>query len=217
MPQNDLETMRNRLRDQLSDADDETWNAGEKEEILGWAVRRLNQRLGRPLDPEAAAQIITMATGDYFYAIDTGITHLWKVEWVSTDDDEYGEIGDGSWEVVGDLVAGTAKLHVSPQIVENGGTLRLHARGRYDLPLQAAAQTSAIPDDYVTLVLATARAECYRRLLADRSRFKQWLNSNQTQNVSINELVQMVNEADSAAQNEELSYKRWQKPVPGRI
>lgn len=209
--------MRDRLRDQLSDADDETWSGAEKDEILLWSVRRLNQRLGRPLDPEDTEQNITLVSEDYFYSIDTGITHISRVDYLDSDGYDYGPIGHGSWEVVGDLVAGTAKLHVAPVIVEQGGTLRLVASGRFTLPGQSESQASAIPDDYVPLVLANSRAECYRRLVADRARFEQWQTSNQTQNISVNELIQMVNEADAAARNEELTFKRWQKPVPARI
>ena len=60
---NDLETMRQRLRDALYDVDDVTWNAGEKDDILGMAVRRLTQRLPRPLDPTVSAQLITLVSG----------------------------------------------------------------------------------------------------------------------------------------------------------
>lgn len=213
---NDLETLRQRLRDQLADADDETWHAGEKDDILLWSVRRLNQRLPRPLDPEAAAQTITLVSEDYFYAIDTGITAVNAVEYIDSSSDERGYLTTG-WEVVGDLMTGNGKLHVSPTIVENGGTLRLHGSGRYTLVTQTASQTAAIPDDYVPLVLAWARAECYRRLTADRARFRQWQVANQVQNISVNELVQMVNDADRQADDEQVLLKRWQKPVIGRI
>lgn len=214
---NDLESMRDRLRDALSDTDDAVWSAGEKDDILKWSVRRLNQRLGRPLDPTAAAQTVTLVSSTYYYSIDSGITHVFRVDWVDTNGDEVGPIGQGSWEVVGDLVSGTAQLHVSPTIVENLGTLRLNGRGRYTLVDQDSSQTAAIPDDYVMLVLAYARAECFRRVIVDRTKFEQWLNSNQTQNTSVNELIQAVNNAEQDAQQEELSFKRWQKPVPARI
>ena len=213
---NDLETLRQRLRDQISDQEDETWSAGEKDDILQWSVRRLNQRLPRPLDPEAAACTITLVSADYFYAIDSSITHVNAVEWVDSSSNEMGYLTTG-WEVVGDLVTGGAKLHVSPQLVEQGGTLRIHGYGRFTLVTRSASQASAIPDDYVSLVMAWARAECYRRLTADRVRFVQWQVANQVQNISVNELVQMVNDADRQAEDEALFLKRWQRPVLGRI
>ena len=211
---NDLETMRRRLGDKLHDTEDEVWSAGEKDELLTWAVRRLNQRLLRPLDPEAAAQQITLVDEDYFYAIDAGITHISRVDFLDSDGDDFGEVE--GWEVVGDMVGGTAKLHVSDRLVRQGGTLRIIGYGRYTLPLEEASQATAIPDDYVPLVLNTCTAEAYNRMLSDRVKFRQWQNANQTQNVSINELIQMVNQAERARDDEMLTFRTWQKPVPGR-
>ena len=213
---NDLESMRARLRDQLADTDDETWNAGEKDEILVWAVRRLNQRLNRPLDPEATAQNITLVSDDYWYDIDSGITHISRVDYIDANSDYWGALKSG-WEIVGDIVTGNAKLHLSPELVERGGSVRLVAYGRYELATQGSSQVSAIPDDYVTLVLAIARAEAYRRLVSNRARFEQWQVANQVQNISVNELIQMVGDADRQAEDEWQYLKRWQKPVVGRI
>jgi hypothetical protein len=213
---NDLETMRRRLRDALYDVEDDTWSAGEKDDILKMAVRRLSQRLPRPLDPTVAAQTITLVSETYFYAIDSGITNVERVFYINSDSDRVGYMRAG-WEVVGDLRAGTAKLQVAPRTANAGGTLQITGTGRYDLPLGTASQATAIPDDYIPVVLAWARAECYRRLLSDRARFYQWQNANQVQNISLNELIQMVGEADRQADDEWVSLKRWQKPVIGRI
>lgn len=219
MAQNDLELLRQRFRDQLSDISDETWPAGEKDDLLTWAVRRLATRFYRPLDPRAATQTVTLVASTYFYTLDTNIVKVHRVDWKSSQSDELGPIDGSAWEVVGDPLAGGLKLHVSPTIVEQGGTLYLNAYGRYTLPNQTASATvlaTAIPDDLVALVLALARAEAYRRILVDRVRFRQWINVNQVQNVSVNELMQMVNEADAAAEREWVVLRRWQKPVPGR-
>jgi len=212
---NALEDMRARLRTQLADTEDEVWDAGEKDDLLTWAVRRLNQRINRPLDPDASTQKITLVASTYFYAIDSGITHISRVDLLDTASNEMGEVL--GWEVTGDLIAGTAKLRVATAIVANLGTLRILGYGRYTLPATGAAQTSAIPDDYVQLVLSMARGEALRRMLADRYKFEQWQVHNQVQNVSINELLQMVNEADAQAADEWSSLKVWQVPVVARI
>jgi len=212
---NALEDMRARIRTQLADVEDEVWDAGEKDDLLTWAVRRLNQRLNRPLDPDTSTQQIALVADTYFYAIDAGITHVNRIDLIDTNSNEVGEVL--GWEVTGDLVAGTAKLHVSPRIVDQLGTLRILGYGRYTLPAMTAAQTSAIPDDYVTLVLALARGEALRRMMTDRAKFRQWQVHNQVENISINELVQMVNEADQQANDEWAAMKRWQVPVEARI
>lgn len=207
---NDLATMRASLRQQLSDVEDETWDAGEKDDLLAWSMRRLNRRVVRPLDPRAAGQTITLVSGTEFYSIDSGITHVYAVDWVLSDGStEMGEVG--GWEVVGDLAAGTAKLRVNDGMAKTGGTLYLNAAGRYDLT------TNLIPDDYVTLVLAMARSEALRRLSSDRARFKQWQNTNQVQNISVNELLQMVQDADRQADQEWALMKQWQMPVNARF
>jgi len=212
---NALEDMRARLRTQLADTDDDVWDAGEKDDLLTWAVRRLNQRVNRPLDPDAAAQKITLVADTYFYAIDAGITHVNRIDMIDTASNEMGEIL--GWEVTGSLVSGTAKLHVSPRIVDQLGTLRILGYGRYTLPATAASQALAIPDDYVTLVLALARGEALRRMVSNRAQFRQWQVHNQVENISVNELIQMVNEADVQAEDEWAGIKVWQVPVEARI
>lgn len=207
---NDLKTMRERLRQQLSDVDDDTWDAGEKDDLLKWALRKLNYRTPRPLDPETATQQITLVADTYFYAIDSGIRQVFKVVLYNSDGDLVGRINN--WEASGDLLSGTGKIHIAPTVVESfaGGEVHLYATGLYDL------DTNVIPDDYVAALLATARAEALRRLITDRARFKQWQVANQVQNISVNELIQMVNEADRAAADEQVMLKQWQMPVHAR-
>jgi hypothetical protein len=212
---NALEDMRARLRTQLADTEDEVWDAGEKDDLLTWAVRRLNQRVIRALDPDASAQKITLVADTYFYAIDSGITQVSRVDLIDTNSNEVGEIL--GWEVTGDLVAGTAKMHVSPRIVDQLGTLRITGYGRYTLPATGSSQTAAIPDDYVTLVLAMARGEALRRMVSNRAQFKQWQVHNQVENISVNELLSMVSEADGHSDDEWAAIKVWQKPVEARI
>ena len=208
--------MRQRLRDVLFDTEDETWNAGEKDDILGMAVRRLSRRMPRPISTDDAVADIPLVTSTYYYSIDSSYTQVDAVAYENSDSDWIGYMVSG-WEVEGDLWAGTAKLHVSPTTVEAGGTLYIRGKGRYTLPASADAQTTAILDDHVPVVLAWARSEAYRRMLSDRARFRQWQNVNQTQNVSVNELVQMVQDADRQADDEWLQLRQWHRPVIGRI
>lgn len=216
--------MRQRLRDALFDADDETWNAGEKDDILQMAVRRLSRRLPRPIDPEDTDAEITLVTETYFYDIPTSLVSVTKVFYINSDDDEVGYLESG-WEVQGDIEAGLGKLHVSPTVVEALGTLRLYGYGRYTLNTRAeeaalvVAETDStnILTDHVPIVLAWATEAAWRRLLSDRARFRQWQNANQVQNVSINELVQMIGDASRQADEEWALLKRWQTPVIGRI
>jgi len=221
--------MRQRLRDALFDADDATWNAGEKDDLLLMAVRRLNQRVPRPIDPTFKTTVsdITLVSGTYVYAINSEYTGIHKVMYINTDSDQVGFLQSG-WEVFGDLEGGFAKLHVSPRTVEAGGKLRLWGVGRYKLlarTVYEALDLLTTPTDFdplpldthVPLILAWAQEQAWRRLLSDRARFRQWQNMNQTQNVSVNEIIQMVQDASRQADEEWALLRRWQTPVIGRI
>jgi hypothetical protein len=202
--------MREALRQQLSDVNDDTWDAGEKENLLLWAMRRLNYKAPRPQNPESTGQVITLVADTYFYDINSDTRNVHKAVLYDADGSLVGRVT--AWEVVGDLLLGTADIQVAPSIVETwvGGTLHLYSSANYDLA------TNVIPDDYVSALLAVARAEALRRLITDRARFKQWQVANQVQNISVNELIQMVNEADRNASEEELLLKQWQLPVTAR-
>jgi len=214
--------MRQRLRDVLFDTDDSTWNAGEKDDILRMAVNRLSRRMPRPIDPEASTADITLVTGTYYYDVPSILREVTKVFYINSDDDPIGYLQSG-WEVQGDVAAGFGKIHVAPRTVEALGTLRLYGYGRYTLntlaeeAALAGADSTTILDDHVPLVLAWSQEAAWRRLLSDRARFRQWQNANQTQNVSVNEIVQMISDASRQADEEWALIRRFQTPVIGRI
>jgi len=205
---NDLATLRGKLDVQLGDTAHEAWDQTEKEDLITWAVRGLYPRRARnmekpiwPLDPE---------TEDY--AVPTGMREVNRVEWaeVATDHLVVRLPGD-VWYVYGDPMADSLTLWVSRDYTSADYYLILHGYGVHDFT------TNQIPDDYVPLVLAKARAEAYRRMAADRARFEQWLSSNQTQNMSVNELLQLIQDADDQAARLDRMLPRTQRlPVPGR-
>lgn len=199
----------------LRDSAYATWTTGEMDNLISWSVTRLFPRFSRQIDASSASLAeVTILTGTYYYALPSGMVMCSRIDLKDSGGDYYGPIGGRAWEITGDPLTGAGKIHVSPQIVDNyvGGKFVLHGYGRYDVT------TNLIPDDLVPLVLARARAEAYRRVGADRDRFKAWLSRNQSQNVSINEMLQMINEADNEAKMLEQSAVRvWQKPVSGRV
>jgi hypothetical protein len=82
---------------------------------------------------------------------------------------------------------------------------------------QVVAEVSQLPPDKaIPLILALARAEALRRMVGDRARFVQWAGSAQA-NVTVNELVLMLNDADREVERLRRTYPAWEKPVPGRI
>lgn len=206
---NDLATLSSKLATALRDTTHSVWNSTEKDDLVTWAVDSLYPRFARILDPETTT--VTLVSETYFYPLPSGVVEVSTVETYSGTE-EYGPLDGQAWQIVGDPYAGTGKLRVGPTIAETGYTVRMHGYGTYDVT------TNFIPDQLVPLVIARARGEAYRRMGADRAQFLQWQASEQNQNMSVNELVLLINEADADAAQLESRYGRtWRRPVPGRL
>jgi hypothetical protein len=204
---NNLATLSSKLATAIRDTDHAVWNSTEKDDLITWAVAGLWPRIARALDPESST--ITIVADDYFYSAPTGILDVEQLEWRS-DSVELGFLEDNQWTVTGDEFAGNLKIRVAPGIVDQGGTLRVHGYGRYD------TTTNLIPDDYVPIVISRAREEALRRVAGDRARFKQWMVANQKQGVTVNELLQQIDEAERHAIRLEARYRTQRRPRPGR-
>lgn len=207
---NDLPGLSSALATALNDTSHEAWNSTEKDSLVTWAVADLYPRFARGLDPTAST--ITLVALTYFYALPTGVVEVDQVDRVTAApaSEEAGPLTQGTWTVVGNEW-GTQKLRVAPIIVEQLGTLRLHGFGRYDLT------TNLIPDHLVPMVLAMGRVEAYRRLTGERARFLQWQASNHEQDVTINELLALVQEAQAESERMRERLRRSHRhPVPGR-
>lgn len=194
---------------------DDTWTSAEKDNVIAWAVARLWPRFAKIGDP--TVDYVAMTSGTYFYNAPSGVKAIsrldvWDAQPGSANATQLMSVNGRNWETVGDPYTGTMKIHLQPQIPVTGQYLGVIGYSQYDVA------SNLIPDALVPLVLAMARHELYRRLAADRQRFKDWLTRNQDQNVSINELMQLINEAEAE------SNALWRtieptpmKPVPGRV
>jgi hypothetical protein len=211
-----LEAVRDELESALFDSGNATWSTTELDYFLQRAVTRLALRAPKPVATDASAATITLVSETYYYSIDSSIIQVDAVMYENSDEDLIGYMQSG-WEISGDLWAGTAKLHVSPTTVEQGGKLYIRGWQKYDLVAAASDQTNAITVEHVPYVVAASRVEAYDQLLSDRARFYQWQNENQVQNISVNELVQMRAEAEQTRDYEWSLLKRWQRPTIGRI
>lgn len=212
---NSLATLNGYLDTALNDASDMTWASAEKNNVIDWAVAMLWPRVSFPTDPTSTT--LSLVAGTYFYELpadDGTIMAVSKLGLVADDDTELGFL-TSSWEIVGDVyaTASAPQIHISPVIVDSyaGGVVRVYGYCRFD------TSAALIPDEYVPPVLATARAELYRRVTGDRTRFKAWLSRQQTQNVSENEALSMVADAQRDADRLRDQRKVWQRPVPGRV
>lgn len=207
---NDLAGLTTKLATALRDSTHVAWAEAEKNDLITQSVAMLWPRYARHMDPTAST--ITLVDGTYFYAAPTGMKEVNLLERVGPDDEEYGFVSDTAWHTLGDAYSTFLKVRVSPSIVSGGGTLRCHGFGPYD------TTTNLIPDVLVPLVIAMSRGEAYRRLAGDRVRFEQWLAQNQKQNVTVNELLGYISEADQEQERLRARIPATQRrPVAGRL
>lgn len=194
----------------LRDTTFSVWDSREMERLVIWAAAGAWPHLSREFDPSLSANIITLVKGTYFYAMPANMLAVSRIDFVDTNGNELGPLQPGAWDTEGDLLGGAAKLHIAPGIVMTGGTLRVQGYGRYDL-------TTNYPiDDYVPLILAMAREEALRRMVSNRAQSTQWLATAQPQNMTVNEIVLMLNEAKQDVQVLRNRYRKWFRPVPAR-
>lgn len=208
---NDQATLRGYLQSAVRDSSNETWTTTEMNNAIDRAVRNLWPRVVRPVARSACE--IEMVTETYYYNLPTGVLAIDVIVGYDSGGVPLGALQSGTWEIVGDVLGGSGQLHVHPAIVDGGLYDTLYgspAYGRYD------TSSNLIPDDYIELVVARAATSLLHALKADRARFLQWQNTDQNQNVSLNEMLELINNAEQ--RERELSGRTfsWRKPRPGR-
>ena len=205
---NNLATLTWDMALELRDTTFSTWDSREMARLLVWAAAGAWPHLSRELDP--TTQTITLVASTYFYALPVGMLSVSRVDYVDSNSNELGPLRQGSWGTEGDPLGGTAKLHVAPGIVATGGSLRLQGYGRYDL-------TTNYPlDDYVPLILAMARVEALRRMVGNRAQTENYISTSPMQNITVNEIVIMLNEANQEVVRLRSRLRKWQRPTLAR-
>jgi hypothetical protein len=204
---NDLATLNAKLATALRDTTYEVWSSHEMDDLITWAVADLWPAISYEPLVTALADIAIVA-GTYEYA--TTIRVIRRIDLFDSAGTYVGPLADGTWEPSGST---SSAFQVNETINDQyaGGDYRPVGYQQYNV------STNLIPDDLVRLVLAKARAEAYRRMGADRSQFKNWQARNQSQDMTINELVLLINEADSEAERMRRLHRTIHRPVPGRI
>ncbi len=206
---NDLATLRTKLATALRDPTMETWPSAELDDLLTWSCRSLYPRVA----VEMSLPVYPLVTDQEDYDIPSGILEVSRVDLAQVSDDSLlYPLPGGTWEVYGDVWNSTAKLFINKVYSNPDYYLVVHGYGIYDLV------DSTPPDHWVPYILARSRAEAYRRIAGDRARYEQWLASNQTQNMSVNELLNLIQDADSEADRQWRTMPRTvRRPVPGRV
>ena len=208
---NDLTTLQGKLAEQLRDTGHETWSASEKNDLIRWAVADLAPGIMKYTTFSQAADnntnFITMG-GDFasIHRID-----MWDADPTSGVSRMVMEIPGRMWEVQQSIEPGTDfRVAISPRFTMTGYYYLVHGYVPYN------TDTNLIPDRLVSLVLAKARAEAYRRMGGDRARFENWLTQSERQDVSVNELLQLTREAQVEADSLMIRNMGHKKPVTAR-
>jgi hypothetical protein len=189
----------------LSDESNEIWTTTELDTILSYALAMANQVRQR-----AVRDTIALVDDQDSYTL-TNVVSITRVDLLDEDNKLVRVLPNGSWEVWGDNSTTGQTLYINPIYARTPYQLRVHGYGPYDY-------TTNTPDTTMqTAIVALARAEALRRLATDRARFRQWAQSNPRGDVSTNELIQSVNEADAEAQRILRSIKLIKRPTTGRM
>jgi hypothetical protein len=206
---NNLATLNANLAIALRDAAYATWTSAEMNDLLTWSAAQLYPTHSRAVDPVTTE--ITLVADTYTYTIPVSIQNISDVWVFDSSGNLLTELDGRAWFVEGDIVLDQT-IRISQATVDAyaGGSIQLHGYDKYDL-VSNLPRTEVVP-----LILARARSEAYRRIGADRERFKVWLTRNQNQNVSVNELLQFVREAEGQTQLLARSNRVTQRPVAGR-
>lgn len=204
---NDIEALRSRLAVSLRDADMEVWSEEELTDLLGWATASMYPRVARQI----ALPVYPTDEDQEDYELPEGIREISRVDVgeVATDRLLFS-LPPGTWEIYGDVWMGTAKLFVNRRFTSEGRYLIVHGYGLFNLT------ASLPPPTLVPYILAKAQAEAISRMLPSRAQFENWMKINQKENVSVNELAQMLNQAEQKAERELSRLKTWRKPKPAR-
>jgi hypothetical protein len=189
----------------LRDPDNETWQSDELDSLLTWATARMWPTVAR----RARESVTLVADQDQYELSD--LTEINRVDVLDSNGVLVRTLPGGSWEYWNDQETPGGTLYINPAYADGDNTLRVHGYGQYDLNENYPA------DRHVQYILALARAEACRREIARRSNFTQWQTVNQVQNVSLNELVLAVNEADAECRSLKAELKTWRRPSPAHV
>jgi hypothetical protein len=208
---NDQETLRNRVAAALRDNDFATWSEDETDDLVTNAVRSLWPRVAIPLSP--ASYAITLVEDTELYAVDADIRQVSRLDQYDPDLVPMGPLSGSVWEVWGDLLGGDADLHIARSIVNAniGGFVYPHGYGTYSV-----TAAPYIPDEYVAYVVAHAVEAAISWMSSDRARFRNWANSDQTLNTSVNELDGIRSRAQQTMERERSRIFTWRKPMSAR-
>lgn len=202
---NNLATLHGYLETKLRDTTNAVWSDSELDNYLTWACARLYPHVAKEV-----RETVTLVADTDQYTLTT-IADVIKVDYIDAASPYalQAHLMGGTWSFWrgnSDTVGGT--LYLNPDYANASYSLRVFGYAPYDLV------TNLPPDRFVPTILAMAASEAVRAMMNDRAKFKQWDALSQSQNISTNEFVQMVNEGDAEYRFLLSQNWTWRRPKP---
>lgn len=182
----------------------DVWSTEELEFLCESALAQVND-----VRPRSVRDIVALDPDDDQYAL-TNVYSVTRVDWLDSNDKVIMKLPPNSWEVWGDGVSGAQTLFVTSAYTRDSFSVRVHGYAPWTW------SATDFPFEVQQLIIAIARAEALRRLVHERSRFRQWATSNPRSDVSVTELLSMTNEADNFARELKSNLRVIKRPVQGR-
>lgn len=193
------------LRRAVQDEAESIWDDTELDEILDMALMQTNMVRQR-----SVRDTISLVDDQDTYSL-TNVYTVVRIDLLDEDNKLIRVLSAGTWEVWGDNASSGQTIYINPRFAHEPYKIRVHGYGPYDY-------TTNEPDQTVqAALLALARAEALRRLASDRSRYRQWATSNPRSDTSVNELLQIINEADAEGNRLLRAIKLINRPTVGRM
>lgn len=198
-------TTHSRLEVSLRDTDNAVWSDNEIDSLLGWALDETNR-----VRPRVVSDVLALIDDDSTYVL-TNVWEVFRVDLLDENDKVIMHLPAGSWEIWGDNQSEGQTLYINPMYAREPQQLRVHGYGPYDFV------TNTPPTQVEEAILAIARAEALRRVATERARFEQYATGNPRSDVSVNELIGQVNDADQEAQRLLSNIKLIRRPTVGKM
>jgi hypothetical protein len=210
MAANDLADLHSKLEIALRDTTNLTWSDAEIDTALTWAAARMWPRIAKRV-----RETKDLTTDEDQYTLTT-VQEINRIDLIdglaaSTTALVLYPLSAGTWEYWGDNEVLGGTLYVNPRYASTGKSLRIHGWAPYDLV------TNLPRERHAQLILAMATSTLAKRELARRYAFKEWQTVNQVQNISVSELIMMVNDAEAREAELFRQLKTWRRPVPAHV
>lgn len=193
------------LETSLRDTTNLVWGASEIDAILGYALEETNR-----VRPRVVKDVIALVDAQDTYTL-TNVYTVFRVDLLDASSRVVFPLGNGSWEVWGDNVSAGQTLYINPSYAKTSYSIRVHGYGPYDYT------TNTPPLQVQEAILAVARAEAFRRVASERARFEQYASASPRADVSVNELLGQINNAEQEAKRLLNGIKLIRRPTVGKV